>query len=141
MTSPGSPAARDVGPSELRLHVFYRDFNPVLHASLALDFWIGGGSSTVFHITSLTIHVLNAALAVCPAEPTRCGAAAGLAGQRGVGGSSASGRAAIWTAARGHSLATLFCLLALIALTSPRRSSLPLALLAFTLALLSKEVA
>ncbi|MCH7781256.1 MAG: hypothetical protein IH848_10440, partial [Acidobacteria bacterium] len=36
--------------------VFFRDFNPVLHASFALDWIVGGGHSAVWHADSILLH-------------------------------------------------------------------------------------
>src|SRR5439155_24512238 len=44
--------------------VFYRDFNPLLHASFVLDYLLGGGMAPVFHATSLLLHAATTTLVV-----------------------------------------------------------------------------
>ena len=36
--------------------VFFRDFNPVLHASFALDWILGGDSASIWHMDSILMH-------------------------------------------------------------------------------------
>jgi hypothetical protein len=129
--------------------VFYRDFNPIFHASLTLDDLLGGGRPGFFHATSILIHGACAALlaVVC----RRLGAhqvtavAAALPWALGARWS----EAVIWPAARAHLLAALFVLAALALLAGPAgdgakrivRSPMAVATGLFLAALLSKETA
>ena len=122
-------------------HVFYRDFNPVLHVSFLLDYLVGDGSAVAFHATSILIHAVNAVLLfhICRRFSGNSWIAlvACLVWSLNVRIS----EAVIWPAARGHSLATLFVLAALLALgRSLRRRDLLVPAL-FLLALFTKETA
>ena len=121
--------------------IFYRDFNPLLHASFLLDYLAGGGAAAVFHATSLLVHAINTILLyfLCRRHTAQAWMAAAAALTWGL--NARLSEAVIWPAARGHSLATLFVLAALLCLGSeaPRRRWLSTPL--FLLALLSKEVA
>jgi len=121
--------------------VFYRDFNPLLHASFVVDWVIGGGSAVAFHAQSILIHGACAALLLllCKVRSSHLGLAfaAALLWALNVRIS----EAAIWPAARGHSLATLCVLAALLAAGSRGRWAHPLAWCLFALGLLAKETA
>lgn len=121
--------------------VFYRDFNPVLHASFVVDWIAGGGRAVAFHLQSLALHLVNTALLflLCRrlSGSAPVAAAAALAWAVNVRLS----EAVIWPAARGHELATLFALAALLALGSRWRASGAVATGLFVLGLLSKETA
>jgi hypothetical protein len=121
--------------------VFYRDFNPLLHASFFLDYLLGHQSAWAFHLSSIIVHALNTALvAVLCARWTGSAVFALAAG--GLWGVNVRlSEAVIWPAARGHALATLFVLLGLLALarrTAPRAAA---STVSFCAALLSKEIA
>lgn len=123
-------------------HVFYRDFNPLLHLSFLGDFLIGSGSASVFHGTSIAVHALCAVLLVLlctrlTGDRPWLGAAAALTWAVNVRLSETP----IWPAARGHALATLFVLAALLVLGSTLPRKVVLATILFALALLAKEVA
>ena len=121
--------------------VFYRDFNPLLHASFLLDYVMGRGRPEIFHATSLAVHAVCTMLLyhLCRRFTHRIwvAGAAALTWALNVRLS----EAVIWPAARGHSLASLFVLAAVLCLGSdaPRRRWLAPPL--FLLALLSKETA
>jgi len=121
--------------------VFYRDFNPVLHASFLLDWMIGGARGEVWHAQSIVIHGLCAALLFLLCRGRRAGPAVAAAATLVWAWNVRISEAVIWPAARGHSLATLFGLAGLVALTSslPRRRVLAVAL--FAVGLLAKETA
>jgi hypothetical protein len=121
--------------------VFFRDFNPVLHSSFALDWILGGSSAWVWHADSILLHGLTTALLflLC----LRLGAtypvavAATLLWSLNVRLS----EAVLWPAARGHQLATLCTLAALVwVLGRPRGSRWP-ALLIVGIGLFAKETA
>ena len=121
--------------------VIYRDFNPVLHASFLVDWLIGGAAGHVWHADSILIHGLCAALvfALC----RRLGAAAPLSGAAALcwAWNVRISEAVIWPAARGHVLATLFSVAALVVLRGSMRWRRTLAFVLFLLGLLSKETA
>jgi len=122
-------------------HVFYRDFNPTLHVSFLLDYLIGGGTAVAFHATSILIHAVNAVLLFylcrrCCGNPWVAVVAA-MIWSLNVRIS----EAVIWPAARGHSLATLFVLAALLAVGLPSRRRDLLVPVLFVLALFTKETA
>ncbi|HXV77140.1 MAG TPA: hypothetical protein VD788_12555 [Candidatus Polarisedimenticolaceae bacterium] len=121
--------------------IIYRDFNPVLHASLLLDWLAGRGSPVAFHAQSILIHAANAALlfVLCRklALPSSGAAAVTLLWAWNVRIS----EAVIWPAARGHELATTFVLAAFVVLLGSLRWRSALALSLFVAALLTKETA
>ncbi len=121
--------------------VFYRDFNPVLHASFILDYLLGGGAAPVFHATSLLLHAATTTLVVllCARLAGNPWAAlgAGLLWGTGVRIS----EVVIWPAARGHALAALFVLAGLLVLTGSSRRRVLWAAVLFAAGLLTKEVA
>lgn len=121
--------------------VFYRDFNPVLHLSLLADWLVGGGGAVAYHAQSIVIHGLCAALLLllCKARTGALGLAVVAAGLWAL--NVRVSETVIWPAARGHSLATLLVLAALLVLGRRERWSGPLALALFVLALLAKETA
>ena len=130
--------------------VFYRDFNPVLHASYLLDHLTGGPMAWRYHATSIVIHGLCCGLLFL--FLVRLAGARRFLGARGldlVAGMAALtwalnprlSEAVIWPAARGHSLATLLCLAALLCLLSAWRYRLAPAIALFVLALGTKETA
>ncbi len=121
--------------------VFYRDFNPLLHVSLLLDWILGGGQPWLFHASSALWHATAAALVYLLCRRfiqlrTLAMAAAALWALN-----VRISEAVIWPAARGHVLASALALAGLLVATSnaPRRSAGALAL--FAAALLSKETA
>ncbi len=123
------------------LTVFFRDFNPLLHASYALDYLAGRGGAAAYHATSLLVHAGCTALLalLCRrigANPWVAGAAA-LTWALNVRIS----EAVIWPAARGHSLATLFTLAACLCLAGQGRRRAWAATGWFAAALLCKETA
>ena len=120
--------------------VFYRDFNPLLHLSFLGDYLLGAGSPVALHATSIAVHALCAFLLTLLCirfSGPWLGACAALTWAMNVRLSETP----IWPAARGHALATLFVLAALLALGSRLPRKIPLATALFALALLSKEVA
>lgn len=121
--------------------VFYRDFNPVLHLSFLLDYVAGGGSPMLFHATSLVVHALNTALLFLLCRRMSLNDLVAGAAALTWGLNVRLSEAVIWPAARGHSLATLFVLSALLCLGSESRRQRWLSPALFLLALLSKETA
>ncbi|MBI2837594.1 MAG: hypothetical protein HYX75_04730 [Acidobacteria bacterium] len=121
--------------------VFFRDFNPVLHASFVVDWLAGGGGALSYHITSLLVHALSAALLLVLCRRLRAkpwvATAAALCWALNVRLS----EAVIWPAARGHSLATLSLLASLVCITGSGRWRVWGSAAFFLLAILSKEVA
>jgi hypothetical protein len=121
--------------------VFYRDFNPVLHASFVLDYLLGGATAPVFHATSLLLHAATTVLVVllCARLAGNPWAAlgAGLVWGTGVRLS----EVVIWPAARGHALAALFVLAGFLVLTGAWRRRVLWAAILFAAGLLTKEVA
>lgn len=121
--------------------IFFRDFNPALHASFVADWLTGGGGALSYHLTSLLVHALSAVLLLIlcrrlGAQPWAATTAA-LCWALNVRLS----EAVIWPAARGHSLATLFLLASLVCLTGSARWRVWGSAAFFLLAILSKEVA
>ena len=121
--------------------VFYRDFNPVLHASFVVDYLVGGGAAAVFHATSLLVHAANTTLLVLLCTRLAGNPWASLATGLLWGTGVRISEAVIWPAARGHSLAALFVLAALLVLTGSSRRRVLWAGALFAAALLTKEVA
>ncbi|HKB06772.1 MAG TPA: hypothetical protein VKF61_00680 [Candidatus Polarisedimenticolia bacterium] len=121
--------------------VFYRDFNPLLHASFVVDYLAGGGASSMFHATSLLVHAVNTALLVLLCTRLAGNPWASLAMGLLWGTGVRISEAVIWPAARGHSLAALFVLAALLALAGSARYRVLWAGLLFAAALLTKETA
>jgi len=121
--------------------VFYRDFNPLLHASFLVDWLVGGGSAVAFHAQSILVHGACAGLVLllCKVRCGRLGLAAAAAALWAL--NVRISEVAIWPAARGHALATLCVLAALLAAGRRGRSSAPLALALLALGLLAKETA
>ena len=121
--------------------VFYRDFNPVLHASFVVDWFTGGGRALTFHLQSWVLHLINAALLFLLCR--RLSGSAALAASAALvwAVNVRLSEAVIWPAARGHELATLFTLGALLAAGSRWRLGNALAVGLFVLGLLSKETA
>ncbi len=96
--------------------VFFRDFNPVLHASFALDWIAGGYDAAVWHADSILLHGLTTALLfmLC----LRLGAPFRIA-IAGAGIWAVNVRlseAVIWPAARGHQFAAMCSTAALVLL-------------------------
>ena len=121
--------------------VFYRDFNPVLHASFVVDYLVGGGAAAVFHATSLLVHAANTTLLVLLCTRLAGNPWASLATGLLWGTGARISEAVIWPAARGHALAALFVLAALLVLTGSSRRRVFWAGALFAGALLTKEVA
>jgi hypothetical protein len=121
--------------------VFFRDFNPLLHASFALDYLAGHGGAAAYHATSIVVHAACAGLLALLCRRLGAGpwvaAAAALTWALNVRIS----EAVIWPAARGHSLATLFTLAACLCLAGAGRWRVWRATALFAAALLSKETA
>jgi len=112
--------------------VFFRDFNPVLHASFGLDWILGGAHPAVWHADSILLHGVASGLLflLC----SRLGAPfwVALAGSALWAANVRLSEAVIWPAARGHQLAALCSLAALVLLLGRghHRRWLALALLA-----------
>jgi len=121
--------------------IFYRDFNPVLHASFLLDWIVGGPNAVVYHADSILIHAVCAGLLLLLCKRASgnswLAALAALAWALNVRIS----ETVIWAAARGHSLATLFVLAALLALGSRARWREVVGVALLVLGLLTKETA
>ena len=119
--------------------VFFRDFNPVLHASFALDWIVGGYQPWVWHADSILLHGLAAGLLflLC----ARLGAPFWVA----VSGSGLwalnvrLSEAVIWPAARGHQLAAICSLAALVLMLGGGRHRRWLALGLLACGLFAKE--
>lgn len=121
--------------------VFYRDFNPVLHASFVVDWLLGGGSAVAFHAGSLIVHAATTALVVRLAASIGgrpvAAFAAGLLWGVGVRLS----ETVLWPAARGHALASVFSLIGVLCLMSRLRRPVTASAAAFAAGLLAKETA
>ena len=121
--------------------VFLRDFNPVLHASFLLDYLIGGGGAWSYHLTSIALHAAVVLLVFF--------LAAGLSESPWIAFASATtwgvgvriSEAVIWPAARGHVLAALFPLAAILLLRRGGPKKLVAACAIFIVGLLAKESA
>src|SRR3989442_2413360 len=121
--------------------VFYPDFNPGLHASFLVHYLLGGGAAAFFHATSLLVHAANTTLLVLLCTRLAGNPWASLATGLLWGTGARISGAVIWPAARGHSLAALFVLAALLVLTGSSRRRVFWAGALFAGALLTKEVA
>jgi len=121
--------------------IFYRDFNPLLHASFAADDAMGGGSPTVYHATSLVLHAINASLLLFICHRLGASPWVALAAALLWALNCRLAEPVIWTAARGHSLATLWVLAAFAALITPSRAGVWIGAVCAAFGLLSKEVA
>ncbi len=130
--------------------VFGRDLNPVLHLSLLLDWLAGHGAAWALHADSLAVHLAcTALLAVLLWQLLQRRRTAGLPTWAAPGIAAVTAltwslnvqlsETVIWPAARGHSLATLWLLAALVCLQAgvgvPAIGGL------LVLALMSKETA
>ncbi len=121
--------------------VFYRDFNPFLHADFVVDWLAGGGASWVFHLTSIASHGLVVALIFLLAVDIGSPVAFALAAAVTWGVGARLSEAVIWPVARGHLFATLFPLAAILAVRRLGANGVPVAAGLFGLGLLSKETA
>ena len=132
------------------LSVFGRDLNPVLHLSLLLDWLTSHGAAWSLHASSLAVHLAcTALLAVLlwqlqqrrQMAPLPTWTASWIAGVTALTWSLnvQLSEAVIWPAARGHALATLWLLGALVCLQAG--SGLPVVGGLLVLALMSKETA
>lgn len=121
--------------------IFYRDFNPLLHASFVVDFLLGGGSARIYHAASIAWHGVATALVVwLAADLSRRPWAAFAAGVVwGVG--VRLSEAVIWPAARGHELAAVGSLAGALLVSSRVGRPVIAAALAFGCGLLAKETA
>jgi hypothetical protein len=122
-------------------HVFYRDFNPVLHVSFLFDYIVGGGNAVAFHATSILIHAANAVLLFYLCRRWHGNPWVAVIAAVIWSFNVRVSEAVIWPAARGHSLATLLVLAALLALGLPSRRRDLIVPILFVLALLTKETA
>ncbi len=119
--------------------VFFRDFNPVLHASFALDWVVAGYRPAVWHAHSVLLHGVAAGLLFLLCK--RLGVPFWVA----VGGSALwalnvrLSEAVIWPAARGHQLATTCALAALVLLLGDGRRKRWIAVGLLALGLFAKE--
>lgn len=121
--------------------VFYRDFDPVLHVSFLADYLVGGGEARVYHLTSIAAHAGVVVLVFL--------LALGLGASRGVAFMAAAvwgvgvriSEPVIWPVARGHLLAALFPLAAIVWIQWARTARLPVATALLVAGLFSKESA
>jgi hypothetical protein len=121
--------------------VFFRDFNPVLHLSFLVDWCVGGAAGSVWHAHSIVIHALCVALVFLLCRRVGAGTWLAAAATSMWACNVRISEAVIWPAARGHSLATLFSLAAIVALLSRFRARRILAVSLFAVALMTKETA
>jgi hypothetical protein len=132
------------------LSVFGRDLNPVLHLSLLLDWLTGRGAAWSLHAGSLAVHLAcTALLAVLLWQLQQRRQMTALPAWTAPGIAAVTAltcslnvqlsEAVIWPAARGHSLATLWLLAALVCLQAG--GGLPAVGGLLVLALMSKETA
>ena len=119
--------------------VFFRDFNPVLHASFALDWIIAGYTPWWWHLHAVLLHGLGAALLFLLARrldiPSLLAFGATLTWAWNVRIS----ESVIWPAARGHQLATVCTLAAVVLLLGRWRYRTIAALVVLAIGLFAKE--
>ena len=119
--------------------VFYRDFNPVLHASFALDWLAGAATPWVWHLDSVLLHAAAVVLLflVC----LRAGASRPVATAATLlwAFNVRLSEAVIWPAARGHQFAALCSLAAVLLMQGRLRGRRWLALAALTVGMFAKE--
>ena len=123
------------------LEIFRRDFTPLFHLSLLVDYLVAGPHAWLFHATSIAVHATCAFLLL--RLLTTLGApiaVAALAASTWALNMRIS-EAVIWPAARCHSLAALFMLAAFIVLAGRSRHRVLVATILLTLGLLAKETA
>lgn len=121
--------------------VFYRDFNPLFHASLAIDHLLGGPDPRVFHATSLLVHAACVVLLFVFCRRVSGSAPVAAAAALTWGWNVRLSEPVLWPAARGHALATLLVLAAFVCLSGRHRLRLVGATGLFAGALLCKETA
>jgi hypothetical protein len=119
---------------------FYDYYRPVAFLSHGLDWELWGAQPIGFHLTSIVLHGANTGLVYVMGRRLLSPIWA-LAGALLFGLHPSSHEAVYWVAARFDLLATFFGLIAIVALTSAARSTRMAGVLAFALALLSKESA
>lgn len=103
--------------------VFFRDFNPLLHASFVVDWIVAGGSAWFWHADSMALHGIATVLlfVLC----LRLGATRTVA----LGASALwalnvrLSEAVLWPAARGHQIAAVASLAALVWILGHKRRS------------------
>ena len=119
--------------------VFFRDFNPVLHASFTLDWIVGGYDPAVWHVDSILLHGIAASLLFlfCARLGAPFWVAIGASGLWAL--NVRLSETVIWPAARGHQLAATCSLAALVLLLGRRRHRRWLALAFLALGLFAKE--
>ncbi len=123
------------------LSVFYRDFNPVLHALFAVDYLIGGGASWVFHASSILAHALVALLVYTLATRLSGLPWLALAATAVWAVGARISEPIIWPVARGHVLGALFSLAAILLLDRGGGKRIAAGAALLLAALLSKETA
>ena len=119
---------------------FYEYFRPLGFLSYALDWRLWGLNPWGFHLTNVVLHAANAALVFRLAGrllPVRGATVAAVL----FALHPASHEAVYWVAARFDLLATFFMLVSLVCLTSANGGWRSAGIVAFALALLSKESA
>jgi hypothetical protein len=121
------------------LTVFFRDFNPILHASFALDWIIGGGRAAVWHADSILLHGLATALLFMLCSRLGASLRLALAGAALWAVNVRLSEAVIWPAARGHQFAAVCSLAALVLLLGHGRYRRWFALGLLGLGLFAKE--
>jgi len=119
--------------------VFYRDFNPFLHATFVVDWIAGSGRPWAFHLQSWAVHLVTTVLLFVLCRRLSGNAALAAAAALAFAVNVRVSEAVIWPVARGHELATLFALAALLAAGSRWRWGGGLAAVFFVLGFLSKE--
>ncbi len=121
--------------------VFFRDFNPVLHASFTLDWIVAGSQPAVWHAHSILLHGIAAGLlfVLCSRLGAPFWVALGGAGLWAL--NVRLSEAVIWPAARGHQLATTCSLAALVLLLGDGRRKRWWALGLLAVGLFAKETA
>jgi hypothetical protein len=119
---------------------FYDYFRPLGFLSYALDWRLWGSNPLGFHLTNVVLHAANAALVFHLAGRLLTVRGATVAALL-FALHPASHEAVYWVAARFDLLATFFVLVSLVCLAGDSRSWRSAGIVAFALALLSKESA
>lgn len=120
-------------------HIYFRDFIPVVHFSFLIDWFLGGMSPTMYHLSSILIHGITTFLIFTLCRSLKTSTVIATAATLCWAFNVHISETVIWSAARGHSLATLFLVATLISVARDWR--LRWSVVLFLFALGAKETA
>jgi len=119
--------------------VIFRDFNPVLHAAFVLDWIVGGYTPAVWHLHSIVLHGIATGLLFLVCRRLRAPLVLSIAATSVWALNVRLSEAVIWPAARGHQLATVCSLAAVVLMLGRRPGRRLFALVFLTVGLFAKE--